>query len=64
MGYQGRAGKELFLALGIEYLSDPDTGEMYHYFYRPENGEFEVLALLEDTRYANFDVGGVPAYSL
>lgn len=56
MGYQGRAGKDLFLALGIEFLKDPETGEMYHYFIRPDTKEYELIALLNDSQYANYKV--------
>lgn len=64
MWYQGRAGKDLFLALGIEFLKDPETGEMYHYFIRPETKEFEIIALLNDGQYSNFKIWDKPAYSL
>lgn len=64
MGYQGRAGKDLFLALGIEFLKDPETGEMYHYFLRPDTKEFEIVALLGDAQYSNYKIGEKPAYSL
>lgn len=64
MGYQGRSGKDLFLALGMEFLKDPETGEMYHYFIRPDTKEYELVALLNDSKYANFKVGDSPAYSL
>ncbi|MBP7773625.1 hypothetical protein KA071_00885 [Candidatus Gracilibacteria bacterium] len=64
MGYQGRAGKDLFLALGIEFLKDPETGEMYHYFIRPDTKEYELIALLNDSQYANYKVGEKAAYSL
>jgi len=64
MWYQWRAGKDLFLALGIEFLKDPGTGEMYHYFIRPDTKEYEVVAILTDSQYANFKVGDKPAYSL
>ncbi len=64
MWYQGRAGKDLFLALGIEFLKDPETGEMYHYFIRPDTKEYELIALLNDSQYANYQVGEKAAYSL
>lgn len=64
MGYQGRAGKDLFLALGLEFLKDPDTGEMYHYFIRPDTKEYEIVSLLNDVQYANYKIGDKPAYTL
>jgi hypothetical protein len=64
MGYQGRAGKDLFLSLWVEFLKDPETGEMYHYFIRPDTREYEVVALLDDKKYANLTIGDLPAYSL
>ena len=64
MWYQGRAWKDLFLALGMEFLKDPETWEMYHYFIRPDTKEYELVALLNDSKYANFKVGDTPAYSL
>lgn len=64
MGYQWRAGKDLFLALWVEFLKDPETGEMYHYFIRPDTKEYELVALLNDQLYANYKVGDKPAYSL
>jgi hypothetical protein len=64
MWYQWRAGKELYLALWMEFLKDPETAEMYHYFIRPETKEYEILALLNDNLYSNFLVGEKPAYSL
>lgn len=64
LGYQWRAGKDLFLALWVEFLKDPDTGEMYHYFIRPDTKDYEVVSLLDDSKYANFKIGETPAYSL
>lgn len=64
MWYQWRAGKDLFLALGIEFLKDPETGEMYHYFIRPDTKEYEIVALLNDSQYSNFRVWEKSAYSL
>ncbi len=64
MGYQGRAGQDLFLALGIEFLKDPATGEMYHYFMRPDTKDYEIVCLLDSVKYANFRVRELPAYSL
>ncbi len=64
MWYQWRAGKDLFLALWVEFLKDPETGETYHYFIRPDTKEYEIVALLNDQLYANFKVGDRPAYSL
>lgn len=64
MGYQWRAGKDLFLALWVEFLKDPETGEMYHYFIRPDTKEYEIVALLTDNIYSNYRVGDRPAYSL
>lgn len=64
LGYQWRAGKDLFLALGIEFLKDPETGDMYHYFIRPDTKEYEIVALLNDSQYANFKIWEKPAYSL
>lgn len=63
LGYQGRAGRDLFLSLGIEHLQDPDNGESYHYFLRPDTGEYEVLALLQNATYANTYIGDTPAYT-
>ena len=48
----------------MEFLKDPETGEMYQYFIRPDTKEYEVVALLNDGKYANFKVGETPAYSL
>jgi hypothetical protein len=64
MGYQWRAWKDLFLALWIEFLKDPVTGEMYHYFIRPDTKEYEIVSLLTDSQYANFKIWDKPAYSL
>jgi Fibrinogen beta and gamma chains, C-terminal globular domain len=64
MWYQWRAGKDLFLALGIEFLKDPETGEMYHYFIRPDTKEYEIVALLNDVQYSNYKIGEKPGYSL
>ncbi len=64
LGYQWRAGKDLFLSLGLELMKDPETGEMYHYFIRPETKEYEIVAILSDKRYSNFTIGETPAYSL
>lgn len=64
MGYQWRAGKDLFLALWVEFLKDPETGDMYHYFIRPDTKEYEIVALLNDNLYSNYKVGDKPAYSL
>lgn len=64
MGYQWRAWKDLFLALGIEFFKDPVSGEMYHYFIRPETKEFEILSILEDTTYSNFKIWEDPVYTL
>lgn len=64
MGYQWRAWKDLFLSLGIEFLKDPETGEMYHYFIRPETKEYEIIALLNDSQYSNYKIWDKPAYSL
>ena len=64
MWYQWRAGKDLFLALWVEFLKDPETWEMYHYFIRPETKEYEIVALLNDKLYSNFKVWEKPAYSL
>lgn len=64
MWYQWRAGKNLFLALWVEFLKDPETWEMYHYFIRPETKDYEIVALLNDNLYSNFRVGDKPAYSL
>lgn len=64
MGYQWRAGKDLFLSLWMEFLKDPESGEMYHYFIRPDTKEYEIVALLNDAKYANFKIGETPAYSL
>lgn len=64
MWYQWRAGKDLFLALWVEFLKDPETGEMYHYFIRPETKEYEIVALLNENLYSNFKVWDKPAYSL
>jgi len=64
MWYQWRAGKDLFLALGIEFLKDPETGEMYHYFIRPETKEYEIVAFLNDSQYSNYKIWDRPAYSL
>lgn len=56
MGYQGRAGKDLFLALGLEFLKDPETGETYHYFIRPDTKDYEIVTTLSDSQYANFKI--------
>lgn len=64
MWYQWRAGKDLYLSLWLEFLSDPETWEMYHYFIRPDTKEYELVTLLNDAKYSNFKVWDQPAYSL
>ncbi len=64
IGYLGKAGEDLYTSLWLDYLSDPETGEEYNYFIRPETNEYEFLALLNENKYANYFIWERPAYSL
>lgn len=60
--YQWQVWSDLFYKLWLENLQDP-SHENYYYYIRPETWEFELVALLNNEKYANIYYHDQPAYS-
>lgn len=62
--YQWRSEKDFFYSIWMDPVFDPANSEPYYYFYNPNTNQYKIVALLDNSQYANAFLGSRPVYSI